>query len=184
MKATLLLITLSFSASIFAETKITKAECEYLAGNLINETIIANMINYPATKEGTKYVKDMVATLHTETRTLCKNGTEIYAVKDLYENKCKELCKEKSDASFQDSALLTLSREKIRKEVTNECRNACSIGSDLAQNMIRGYIAGKATKGDSPDCSGAISDKGRGIDVKSIELNVDTGKKATKTSVK
>lgn len=184
MKVTLLLFALTFSASIFADITVTQSECENLAGNIVNESIVVNMKEYPATDEGKKFLKDMTTALHAETNTLCKNGTEIYTIKDLYEKKCKELCKEKSDAGFKESALLTLNREKIRKEVTTECRNACSIGSDLAQNMIRGYIAGKATKGASPDCSGAVSDKGRGVEVKSIEVNLDTRKTTIKTTGK
>lgn len=192
MKATLLVLSLTFSTAIFADTKIDTPTCYKL------KTAVSSKIFSRATIVGRLKIKGLE-----NERTVGHLDTVDYNLNKDLEKYCTDnkvtiesLIKYQSKACINhcggDKDLKTkrglFDKDQIFSEsevVFQVCNSLCEEGAEKLKIFKMGAdINPKDKSNTSPDCTGAVSDKGRGIEVKAIEVNVDTGKTTIKTTGK
>lgn len=190
MKATLLLLALAFSTSIFADTKMTDKDCRDLAVStgvtpFLKENNIELFKVHELDKgsDSSKYFADVMNGLLGNLTELCKKNENTFTIEEFTRKhfaSCTSLCTDRVSI-FNP----IIGKQAKQKDALDVCNSLCKKGFDQLQTLQQGARMAKAANEKSaPDCTGVVSGKGRGIEVKAIEVNVDTGKTTIKTTGK
>lgn len=186
MKAILLALVLTFSSSIFADTKIDARTCNKLNGVFSRQSIVGLLKVKNIDNDRTvEYLDNVNVNLNKEIEIYCeKNQVTIESLIQKYAKTCSTRCHEddkdlnlKKKPGLLDSDKLFSESDKAFKA----CETLCAQAQEKLDTFKMGAdIAAKPQSKASPDCSGVVSDKGRGMEIKAVEFDLD---KRTRTTI-
>lgn len=192
MKTILLtFLTMATFQSVLADTKIDDKTCQDLAtdaslsafSNLKNSNLF-QVYGYKNQTESANYATAIQNNLHQDYKKFCdskKDNVTIEEFMEKHRNTCESQCDK--DSKLFKEYLIGENTFKIR--VVNICKDQCKTSFQKLEFLKLGTILAKDnTDKSSPDCSGAVSNKGRGLDIKAIEFNANTGTSTIKTTEK
>jgi hypothetical protein len=194
MKATLILAVFLIAnfQTAFADTKMTTDVCLKLimnttSGVFYNEDNIELVKQADGVfnkKDSDLYFKNVVDKLDAKLIKECEDKRGNYTFEKFqktYTETCGDACRESVSVLNTNIATEFARKDRVR----NVCATLCNQGKDKLDFLKQGIDMAKADSPKSaPDCTGVVSDKGRGIEVKSIGIDLDTRKTTIKTTGK
>jgi hypothetical protein len=193
MKTTLFtLLVLIFSTSTFADTKIDTNTCLKLklsvgTGVFSRAAIVGNLKIKKIESDRTVEYFDTVH--HNLTKDLEKycidNKVTIESLIKYHDTTCDNHCGADKDLK-QKRGLFDEDKIFSEAEIAFQvCSSLCKEGAEKLKIFKMGAdVTPKEKSNHSPDCTGAVSDKGRGIEVKSLSMEEDPGNAVAKQLAK
>lgn len=190
-----LLLTIALIANFqtaFADTKMTTKVClklmisttSHVFYNEDNIELLKEANGILSKKDSDLYFKTVLDKLDPKLINGCQDNRDNYTFEKFqktYAETCRAACHD--SASVLDTNIISKLTKKDR--VRTVCFTLCKQGEDKLDFLKQGIDMAKAdSEKSAPDCTGVVSDKGRGIEVKSIEVDLDTRQTTIKTSGK
>ena len=137
------------------------------------------------TKETKEYFNKTQLDISSGFNNICTIKKSNVSFADIYKEQlsCSNKCKE--NIKMVKGAFLKIVEDinKTKERAQAACLLICDQGQQKLDAIKIGIAYGIKNK-NSPDCSGAVSDKGRGIEAKAIEANLNTSKAIHKATGK
>lgn len=192
MKVILLtVLMLATFKSVYADTKMDDKTCQSLATDAsvtlfatANNADLYNAYSVRREKESYDYIEAIKKNLSENYKKLCDSKKDNITVEEFMAHQ-QNTCGSQCDADSKMFKTYLIGKNGLKDRVVGICKDLCGKSYQKLEFLKLGTNMGKESAGKaSPDCSGAVSDKGRGVDVKAIEFNVDTGTTTINTSEK
>jgi hypothetical protein len=194
MKATLILAVflLATFQTVSADTKLSDETCKELSTSSSVEafsrdrnTELVKAYKLDEGPDSVNFFYEVTIRLKKSYDQLCKSKKDNVTIQEFREKQiktCGDQCFQVSEEVFKNP--MFGSNPKL-KNADSVCHALCLKDYDKLNHVALGIDIGKNSKASAAgDCTGVVSDKGREIDVKSIEVDLDTRKTTIKTKAK
>lgn len=184
------LIMATFQTAL-ADTKMDDKTCQRIATDesltlfsTVNNADLYNPYGSRRENEPLNYIEAIKKNLSANYKNFCdssKDNVTVEAFMEHQQNACSSQC-DKDSNLFKP---FLIGKHTLKIKVVNICKDLCKKSYEKLEYLKLGTILAKeSSQQAAPDCSGAVSDKGRGVDVKAIQFNIDTNTTETKTTGK
>lgn len=167
MKVTLLALLLTFSTSIFADTKMTDKDCRDLAVSTgvapflkENNIELFKVHELDKAPDSSKYFAGVMNGLLGNLTELCKKNENTFTIEEFTRKHfaaCTSLC---SDGVSTFNPII--GKQAKQKDALDVCNSLCKKGFDQLQTLQQGArMAKAANEKPAPDCTGVVIDQPR-----------------------
>lgn len=192
MKVILLTVfMLATFESVHADTQIDDKTCQSLATDgsttlfaTTNNADLYNAYSVRREKESYDYIEAIKKNLSENYKKFCDSKKDNVTVEEFMANQ-QATCASQCDADSKMFKKYLVGKNGLKDRVVNICKDLCGKSYQKLEFLKLGTALAKNNSANaSPDCSGAVSDKGRGIEVKAFDFKADANDASTKAMEK